>query len=212
MDFIYQLIQDARVWSKYMLHGLSAAAPLGAVVVFAIALGQYVRSENWKKTEFVAKLFKEFSENEDCRHARWMLEGDPREITYKCGEKFERYLYNFDELSKAIDSVLRKGPLSAQQLHMLDSFDGFFIYIEQFERAIQRKLVEQDDVYPYLGYWIGVLSGHAGWAPPESILARIHAYIKHGGFDDVEKFLHRRWDDSDPNQANQPTGSHPASA
>lgn len=209
MDFIYQLFQDALVWSKGILQGLSAAAPLGAVVVFAIALAQYVRSENWKKTEFVAKLFKEFSESQDCRNACWILEGDPREIFYKCGEKYERYSYNFDELSKAIDGAIGQALLSAHQLHMLDSLDGFLIYIEQFERAIQRRLVKQDDVYPYFGYWIGVLSGQEGWAPPKPILEKIRAYIKHGGFDDVEQFLAREWDGSKPKKANRPAGCQP---
>jgi hypothetical protein len=179
-------------WSIQWLHEL---APLGAVVVFSIALFKYWRAESWKKTEFVAKLYKEFSDDQDCKQALWFLQGDKRKIYYKAGEKIVECDFSRDVLRDALSAAVEKGrELSPFELHIRDTLDRFFVYIEQFERAVQRKLVFQDDVYPYFGYWIALLKGEPDVnPPPPDVLGSIRKYIDDAGFDDVQKFLKRKW-------------------
>jgi len=180
-------------WLKTVIDAFTKFAPLGAVIVFVVALAQYIRSEAWKKTEFVAKLYKEFSENEDCKRALWLLQGDNRTLYYKDGDKLVSYPYDYDFLVTTLTDALDNKVLTPAQLHIRDTLDTFFVYLEQFERAIQRKLVSQNDVYPYFGYWIAILNGDPDMKTPKPVVDALEKYIKDAGFDDVEEFLKRKW-------------------
>jgi hypothetical protein len=181
------LLQEILTWLK-------ALAPLAAVTVFAIALAQYVRAEAWKKTEFVAKLYKEFSDDEDCKHALWILVGDKRKIYYREGNDLVGYDYDYNVLLDALTRAVARKELNPAQLHIRDTLDRLFVYLEQFDRAIQRRLVSQDDVFPYFGYWVDLLKGEPDVSPPKPVLDSILAYIDFAGFDDVQKFLERKWE------------------
>ena len=78
-------------------------------------------------------------------------------------------------------------------MHIRDTLDTFFVYLEQFDRAIQRRLVSKEDVYPYFGYWIALLTGDPDTSPPKDVLDSIQKYIDVAGFDDVQNFLKRKW-------------------
>jgi hypothetical protein len=69
----------------HFLKGIANLAPIGAVIVFAIGLCQYSRAERWKRTEFVAKLFKEFSDDPNCEVAMCLLAGEKRKIFMRLG-------------------------------------------------------------------------------------------------------------------------------
>jgi hypothetical protein len=188
--YLHQLFHE----SRSLLHVLADFAPFGAVLVFAVALAQYIRAESWRRTEFVANLYKEFSENEDCKRALWMLQGDKRKLYYKEGETLHEYQCNDDVIRIALTEAIAENQLSPSQLHIRDTLDNFFIYIEQFDRAIQRRLVSQRDVFPYFGYWIDLLTVIPDDSPRKSTLDKIIEYIDHAGFDDVQKFLGRKWE------------------
>ncbi|SEF07357.1 hypothetical protein SAMN05519104_8345 [Rhizobiales bacterium GAS188] len=179
----------------HLIKELKEFAPIGAVLVFAIGLIQYLRSESWKKTEFVAKLYKDFSADPDCQRALWLLQGDKRMISYKDGEHFQQYQFDKSVLVKALTGLTKKKhEPTNDELHIRDTLDRFLVYIEQFERAIQRHLVSQRDVYPYFGYWIALLKGELSLKPHSPVLRSILKYIDDAGFDDVQSFLARDWE------------------
>jgi len=110
----------------------------------------------------------------------------------------ESYDFDNDVLGKALSSKKRK--LSEPELHIRDSLDQFFVYIQRFERAIRNRLISQRDVYPYFGYWIGLLKNDGSIKKRMRPNARC-AVIRHmvrSEFDDAGKFFFRRaWEEPD---------------
>lgn len=159
-----------------------------AIVIFAFAVLQYRRGETWKKSEFIAKLYKDFMDDVSCQRAMWMLDWINRPIDFGTEKNPFVVKYNHQILMTA----LRKhdgNPFNDEEIVIRDAFDRFFVYIEQFERAIQNKLVHQEQVYPYFGYWIGLLSGQLHL--PNEIRLVVLNYIECYEFDDVKRFLNR---------------------
>ena len=182
----------------HFLKVIANFAPIGAVIVFAIGLCQYSRAERWKRTEFVAKLFKEFSDDPNCDVAMSLLAGDKRKIFYEAGGKWESYDYDYDVLCVALADPAKEKQLEPYQLHIRESLDQFFVYIEQFDRAIKNRLVSRTDVYPYFGYWIGLLKGDNTIKKKmrEDARQAVIDYMNRQEFDDAENFfLKRKWDE-----------------
>src|SRR5215216_4539285 len=161
-----------------------------AVMIFEAGRRQYKRAENWRRTEFLAKLYKDFSDDNACRRATWMLDGGERIIYFEEGNDQKAFPVNEDVLFKALRDYSSDKKYSDLELHIRESLDRFFVYLEQFDRAIQNNLVEQHEVYPYFGYWIDLLNG-AG-PMDDKVRRRIRDYINDSGFEDVDRLL-RRW-------------------
>lgn len=167
------------------MHSLLAFFTLG---VFAFALFQYRRGESWKKSEFIAKLYKDFIDDPDCQRAMWMLDWSARRINFG-SEEHPKIETCTEEILLA---ALRKHDgtrFTELEARIRDTFDRFFLYIEQFERAIQNKLVGENQVYPYFAYWIDLLSGKRHLST--AVRSRVLLYVKEYGYRDVERFLDR---------------------
>jgi hypothetical protein len=169
---------------------ISSAGTIFAVAVFAFAFFQYRRAESWKKSEFIAKLYKEFVDDPECQRAMWMMDWEEtRQINFGSEDKPLIETCTPEKLA----SALRKHDeirFTEVEVKIRDTFDRFFMYVEQFERAMQNKLVQQNQVYPYFAYWIELLGGkrHLSDHVRNSILTYLHLY----GFNDVQRFL-ARW-------------------
>jgi hypothetical protein len=182
----------------HLIRGIANFAPIGAVIVFAFGLYQYRRAEAWKRTEFVAQLFKKFSDDPNCDVAMCLLSGEKRKIFYEVGGKWESYEYEYNVLCAALADQPIDKKLESDQLHMRESLDQFFVYIEQFDRAIQNNLVSDTEVYPYFGYWIGLLKGDVRIRKRMREDARLAVinYMNREEFDDAKNFfMDRSWDE-----------------
>jgi hypothetical protein len=169
---------------------ISSAGTIFALAVFAFAVFQYRRGESWKKSEFIAKLYKDFIDDADCQRAMWMLDWFDREINFGLSSKGESLIEVCS--SVVVAKALRKhsiAPFTEVEVKIRDTFDRFFLYIEQFERAMQNKLIRERQVYPYFAYWIDLLSGKRHLSP--ALQTAILSYISEYGYRDVERFLGR---------------------
>lgn len=113
----------------------SSFGTIVALAIFAFAVFQYRRAEIWKKSEFIAKLYKDFVDDASCQRAMWMLDWDYRPINFGSEEKPDVQEYSWDLLVTA----LRKHDATEftdTEMRIRDIFDRFFLYLEQFERAI----------------------------------------------------------------------------
>lgn len=186
--------------NKDALAGLASIfAVLGtvvAVIIFCSGLHQYIKAERWKRTEFLAKLYSEFSNDPAALSAIWMLDGDDRMIFFEEGDKQKDYSVNQERVIEALRKYSPEKELSQLDLHIRDSFDVFFVYIEQFDRAIQNKLVDKDDVRPYFAYWINLLNKPADNSDDERLRRQILNYVEVIEFTHVQRFLARWADDA----------------
>ncbi|MGB9367808.1 MAG: hypothetical protein WCE79_17530 [Xanthobacteraceae bacterium] len=166
----------------------SSLSAIFAVLIFAFAVYQYQRGESWKKNEFIAKLYKDLVDDPACQRAMWLLDWGDRRINF--GSETSPNLHICTE--PILLAALRKHDESGfDELEMAirDTFDRFFMYIEQFERAMQNNLVDPARVYPYFAYWIDLLNGKRHLSA--ALRQRVAEYVEHYGFRDVRRFLDR---------------------
>lgn len=167
---------------------ISSVGTILALFVFAFAVFQYRRGESWKKSEFIAKLYKDFVDDMDCQRAMWMMDWGSRRINFGSEDKPRVETCTPQILMGALRKHDEKG-FTEVEMEIRDTFDRFFMYIEQFERAMQNKLVGEKQVYPYFAYWIELLSGKRHLSDP--VRKRILEYIDNYGYKDVRRFLDR---------------------
>lgn len=182
--------------NKDALAGLASIfAALGtviALVIFCSGLRQYKQAERWKRTEFVANLYSAFSSDPAAIRAMWMLDGDTRTIFFKEGDIHKEYPVNSKVIVEALRRYSPEKEFSPLDLHIRDSFDSFFVYLEQFDRAIKNQLVDEDDVKPYFIYWIKILNARADNDEEEQLRKQVLDYIEVIGYTHVQRFL-ARW-------------------
>jgi hypothetical protein len=187
----------------------SSAATVLAILIFSFGLRQYAKAESWKKTEFLAKLYDEFANDRGCRNTMSMLDGDARTLYFDKGDKFHPVKVDINVVYRALRPFNPGDDFTEDELRVRDTFDRFFVYLEQFDRAIDNRLVRAREVYPYFGYWIELLNGDdtvrannidrvggplkltSDGEIPDELRRQIHRYIDDAGFEHVQRFLKR---------------------
>lgn len=151
----------------------------GASTAFVIGLLQYMKSQRWKRAEFVANEVKEFNALPEVRNAKLML------------DYTERYVDLFPEKEKADErrvDVTEAMVVSALKPHgkqtefkqaearIRDTFDEFFGRLERFENFIAAGLVTKEECAPYIAYWIDILGIDGKDAPRPGLVKALSSY------------------------------------
>ena len=174
-------------WLKDNHEAMSSVATLGGAIVFAFALLQYHRAENWKRTEFLAKMYKEFADDLMCQRTMCMLDWSPLSLDLGAPGSAHIVKYSYDLLSEVLRAHKDNDHFKKEEVVIRDTFDRFFMYIEQFERAMQNRVVREKHVYPYFRYWVELLNGKRHFTKSETVKEYLETY----GFEDVVRFLDR---------------------
>ncbi len=188
LEFLHDIISWALKFLGDKKDAFSSLSAVVAVAIFAFTFIQYRRGELWKKSEFIAKLYRDFVDDVDCQRAMWMLDWESRPINFGSEESPIVEEYTWGILLTALRKPDKK-IFNDLEMRIRDTFDSFFSYIEQFERAMQNKLVREKQVYPYFSYWIEMLHGERHLSDP--VRERVLEYIDEYGFKDVKNFLDR---------------------
>ena len=175
---------------SYKKDAFSSLGTIIALALFAFAFHQYRRGENWKKSEFIAKLYKDFADDSVCQRAMWMLDWSRRSINFGTEACPIEEDYTWGILYLALRKHDENTRFTELEMRIRDTFDRFFMYIEQFERAMQNKLVKPKQVYPYFAYWIDLLRCKRHLKEP--YCGRVLQYIDEYGYKDVKLFM-ARW-------------------
>jgi len=181
--------------NKDALAGIASAGTIIgtilALVIFERGRRQYHQAESWKRTEFLARLYKDFWDDPACRRAIMMLDGAKREICFEDGGSvtpFEQH-----HLCNALRAANPEQPFTPYEFQIRDSMDRFFIYLEQFDRLIGTGLVKKEQVYPYFAYWIDQLNGAgAAGGLDDQVRKSVNQYLRDCNFSNVTQFL-ARW-------------------
>jgi hypothetical protein len=180
-------LQSTLAFLRENKDAFSSLGVIGGLIIFGFAVYQYRRGETWKQSEFIAKLYRDFLDDADCQRAMWMLDWSGRPINFGTVEN-PPVEVTWDILLAALRKHDEQGFTDLEMI-IRDTFDRFFSYIEQFERAMQNKLVHEQQVYPYFAYWIDLLTGERHLR--DDVRNRIWEYVRNYGFKDVERFVDR---------------------
>ena len=195
---------ESLLFLKENKEAFSSLGTIFGLVLFGFAVFQYRRAEHWKKSEFAAKLYKDFSHDDACQRAMWMLDWDGRRINFGSDSKplveicdyailkpaLRRHGDNEDDGCKQDDTKHDTGTRFTElEARIRDTFDVFLSHLSQFEWAKRNGLVRQDQVYPYLRYWIEMVKGRRQL--PKDVAEQFFVYADAYGFEDVKRFFDR---------------------
>jgi hypothetical protein len=124
---------------------------------------QYQSDQKWKRTEFVSQQVKEFEADPDVRNVMLMLDWNSRPI--RIPEAYPLLLppdnfFPVDDmvLCNALDTCNLEEGMPTPETYIRDAFSRFLDYLERFEIHIKTQLATQEQLDPYLRYWLNLLS------------------------------------------------------
>jgi hypothetical protein len=140
---------------------------------------QSVINQKWKRAEFVAAEIKLFYDNEIVSKTLQMLDYEARYydigIVDKAGKTRRTMVVQLksewpktkDDISYvAIEDALRiynvKRDFTDEEVIIRDWFDVLLANIERFEQFLKAKLVSEEEIVPYLRYYLLILRGGLG--------------------------------------------------
>ena len=133
---------------------------IGGLILFIVGFIRYSKSQEWKRKEFIANEFKEMNRDKKVMNAMFMLDWDKRRI-----ELFPDNPNYVDRFSIVDRSLLKSALLShklkdrfkKEEVIIRDTFDHFFDELVRLNQFIDSKLITQEELEPYLKYWIKVI-------------------------------------------------------
>ena len=182
---------------------------IGSVIVFSIGLSTYLRTEKWKRAEFLANEMKEFFANPRVQKALFLIDWGSRElqliedrppvesrilVTRSMQTMALRPHVIADrtgsdpELFSGSDGVSDTG-FTQPEAAIRDCYDAFLDGLDRFASYIQTGLTDVRSLRPYIGYWIDDISSTTENADDAAWCAGLLTYISFYHFDGVPKLF-----------------------
>jgi len=197
-----------------------ALAGLGGTVAAAIlAVRTFGRTEEWKKTEFLAREMKEFFDNPRVQNAFTMIDWGARDIKLfdESSENKGRvpvtrmiqvhallphtFFNTASDVEKSGDGVTGSHSYTPDQAAIRDCYDSLLDGLERFSNYVQTGLIDIDSLRPYLQYWIDDIQSPAKDNEDAAWSAALATFIAFYRFDGV-RWLFRGFNRSiDPSDA-----------
>lgn len=157
-----------------------------------LSLKESKASEEWRKTEFVAKICGDFFDDEENIRVLKVLDWKKRTIDFVVKGKRTTVTVTRELMMVALrdDSINKDEPLSfsSEQAAIRDAFDNFFSEFGYMYHHVQAGLVSKGQLDPYFSYWMDLLHGkkdHMAQGP----LRTIWDYLEVYKFDSAIEFL-----------------------
>ena len=168
---------------------LTAFGLAGAAGAFLIGVSQYRKSQQWKRAEWVAQEMKDFLGDPLVQAALQMIDWGNRHVRLAPGSEPEAVT------NSSVKAALRdhRGGqgFTETEANIRDCFDRFLDGLERFDSYVTTGLVYDDNLRPYLAYWLGHI--HAAGADDPSVdrLAQLRSYMKTYGFTGADALVSR---------------------
>jgi hypothetical protein len=168
-------------------------------------------NQNWKRAEFIASEIKEFYQDplvvkvlqmidySDRRYEIGIIDKDGKPLLTRITHSESAALKLDNETSlAAIEAALRTSDeYTKEEARIRDHFDAFLYYVERFERFLKLQLISEDEIFPYLRYYIRLFHGDIDHVD-KRMLKSFRTYLKDFHFEDAEAFFYCRF--SEKNQ------------
>lgn len=177
------------------LHGddqVAALGLLGAVIAFFIGLWQYNRSQRWKRKEWVAEETRRFLTDPSVRQALLMIDWWERRVVLfpnHADPAMRVARVDDDTVARALLHHKLGQPFNPLEAAVRDVFDEFLDGLARMQQFVTAKLIRQEDLTPYLEYWIERVGRLDGGGKPNARLRQLHQYIQDYKFKDVVTLL-----------------------
>ncbi|MCX6595312.1 MAG: hypothetical protein NTV70_02975 [Acidobacteria bacterium] len=165
---------------------------VGGGMAFGLGLWQYRVAQSWKRMEFTAAEIAKFRADPMVRRVYLMLDWEARRIDLglpKEGDNFPVIKHSL--VASALVPHSEKEKFTLAEAAIRDHFDVFLEYLCHFEAFVTAKLIQPDELRPYLEYWTKKLAGedkisrelliqfwrfvdHYGYAAARNLVCRLH--------------------------------------
>jgi hypothetical protein len=163
-------------------------------------------NQDWKRSEFIAGEVKEFYRDPTVARVLQMIDYSDRRYDIGVKDKDGNALLTrvtHSEMAAlelreepswvAIEAALRtSGRYTDEEATIRDFFDTFLYYIERFERFLKLGLISEDEIFPYLRYFIRIFRGELTHVDPR-MLNSFRMYLRDFHFEDAEAFFYSRF-------------------
>lgn len=178
----------------------------GTFIAVVIGVRSYLRTEQWKRAEFLAREMKEFFANERVQRALTLIDWGTRNVNLVDGDSAGDVLVTRRMQVRALlPHTLRKvasdpevfstNPkevdhpddrrFSPAEAAIRDCYDAFLDGLEAFSSYVKTGLIETDDLRSYLQYWIEDIHAAKKDADDAAWSAALATYIAVYRFDGV---------------------------
>ena len=178
---------------------------IGSVIVFSIGVSTYLRTEKWKRAEFLANEMKEFFTNSRVSKTLFLIDWGSRELqliedrspadarvvvtrtmqtmALRPHTMLER-TGSDPEVFTVEDGVTTVG-FTQSEAAIRDCYDAFLDGLERFASYVETGLTDVRSLRPYIGYWIDDISSPTENADDAGWCAALLTYISFYRFDGV---------------------------
>lgn len=165
---------------------------VGAALAFGFTFYQYRKGQQWKRTEFIISLIKEFKENFNVTRATLMLDWNIVNIPLNEKEILKlgknELFFTDDLLKSSLRNHFKFKPgegFSEEEFIVRLILDDFLDRLGQFNQFIDNKIIKPKDLRIYLNYWIKIIGDTNNKSKDKSVRVLLWNYIVTYQFTDV---------------------------
>jgi len=184
---------------------VTVAGAVGSFVVFSIGLSTYLRTEKWKRAEFLANEMKEFFSTPRVQKTFLLIDWGCREVQLLEDRSADEgrvivtrqmqtmglrphVLLNrtgSDPEVFTVDDGVSGVGFTRAEAAIRDCYDAFLDGLERFSSYVETGLIDVASLRPYIGYWIADISSPTENADDAAWCAALLTYISFYRFDGV---------------------------
>lgn len=145
-------------WIRILKEFSSALSPLVGLFALTFGVYSYNKQNRWKRLEFLVQEYKLFEENPKIRNVFWMLDWSERHLYFEeLADENKTRNFNLEILESSFDARAI-GQYSDTEVAIRDCFDEFFTKLDRLNTYMDIKVIEAEDLKPYLEYWLKIIA------------------------------------------------------
>ena len=170
---------------------IKAAGFIVVTIGGVVGIVQYLKTQKWKKAEFLAQKHKEFVENLYVQNTMKMLDGFALCLPVNKNEfdGVNEYIEFHRSKLKAALTPAHEKSRPKDQIYIRLCIDKFIFYLGTFQNYIDNEIVDAQHVENLIWYWIKIIGDKNDDTIDSTTKMLLHDYINRHNFDSTKKLL-----------------------